>query len=56
MSIESYKQLCREDLEWLLKTKRTLERDHVQQILEWHIAHAQHILKLAEELSPQVSK
>ena len=30
----SYAQLIREDLEWLMKQPRTLEREHIRLILE----------------------
>lgn len=43
VNAETYRQLVREDLDWLLTTPRTLERDHVQQILEQQIRDAEEI-------------
>lgn len=36
----AYKKLIDENLEWLLKMPRTLERDHIEQVLRWHSQNA----------------
>ena len=36
----TYKKLIDENLEWLLKMPRTLERDHIEQVLRWHSQNA----------------
>lgn len=33
----AYKQLLEENIEWLLKQERTLERDHIEVVLKWEI-------------------
>lgn len=33
----AYRQLIDEDLAWLKQKTRTLERDHIEQIIEWSI-------------------
>lgn len=35
----AYEQLLREDLDWLLKQPRTLERDHIADVLRWNLSH-----------------
>ena len=34
----AYKQLIDEDIEWLKKQPRSLERDHIEVILTWSIS------------------
>lgn len=34
---KSYARLIQEDIEWLMKQPRTLERDHIKMILKWSI-------------------
>ncbi len=36
----AYKKLIDENLEWLMKMPRTLERDHIEQVLLWHSKNA----------------
>lgn len=33
----AYVKLIKEDLEWLLQQPRTLERDHIEDVLNWSI-------------------
>lgn len=33
----AYRQLINEDLAWLKQKTRTLERDHIEQIIKWSI-------------------
>lgn len=33
----AYQKLVKEDLEWLQKQPRSLERDHIEQVLKWSI-------------------
>jgi len=40
LNADAYRKLVREDIEWLLRQPQTLERDHIQQILEWQIEYA----------------
>jgi hypothetical protein len=56
VNADTYRVLCREDLDWLMTTPRTLERDHIQVILEWHIRNAEHVVELCRKLDPEVSK
>ena len=37
MDNKKYKELIKEDLKWLNKQPRTLERDHIQNILQYTI-------------------
>lgn len=41
----TYRKLVREDLDWLLTVPRTLERDHIQLILEQQIRDAAEIVE-----------
>jgi len=34
---QAYQQLVDEDLAWLAQQPRTLERDHIEQIIRWSI-------------------
>ncbi len=47
----AYRKLVQEDLDWLLTTPRTLERDHVEAILKWQIQHAEIVIKMARDAS-----
>jgi hypothetical protein len=44
LNSEAYRKLIREDLDWLLRQPRTLERDHIQQILEWQMEYAKAVV------------
>lgn len=44
LNSEAYRKLIREDLDWLLKQPRTLERDHIQHILEWQMEYAEAVV------------
>ena len=43
INASAYRQLIDEDLEWLLSQPRTLERDHIEQILRWQHLHAKKV-------------
>jgi hypothetical protein len=43
VNTKAYRELVREDLEWLMAMPRTLERDHIEQILEHQIRDAEEI-------------
>lgn len=45
----AYKKLIDENLEWLLKMPRTLERDHIEQVLRWHSENASVVTALERE-------
>lgn len=34
MNRDAYEQIIKEDIDWLMKQPRTLERDHIQLVLE----------------------
>lgn len=36
---ESYKKLLQENLDWLLKQPRSLERDHIEQMIQYEMQH-----------------
>lgn len=42
----AYEQLLREDLEWLLAQPRTLERDHIADLLRWSLRNPKPTLTL----------
>lgn len=42
INFEAYKKLTAEDLEWLLKQPRSLERDRIEMILRRHIENRAH--------------
>ena len=46
---EAYRKLVREDIEWLLRQPRTLERNHIRQILEHQIRDAEEIVSRDRE-------
>lgn len=52
----AYRQLVDEDLEWLRKQPRTLERDHIEVILKWHIEHASAVIKYVREQTKDDAK
>ena len=43
VNAEAYRKLIREDIAWLDKMPRTLERDHILQVLECQIRNAETI-------------
>lgn len=40
---KAYQQLFDEDLDWLLKQPRSLERDHIEQCLRWMRANRENV-------------
>ncbi len=50
-----YEQLLREDLEWLLKQPRTLERDHIEYLLRWMLINNDEML-VAKYLGQAIGK
>ncbi len=45
----AYKKLIDENLEWLMTMPRTLERDHIEQVLRWHSKHAAFVTEFERE-------
>jgi hypothetical protein len=45
----AYKKLIDENIAWLLAQPRTLERDHIEQVLRWHSENAGVVTALERE-------
>lgn len=50
INAEAYRKLCEEDLAWLMTVPRTLEREHIAEILKWHIEHAKAAIQSFKEI------
>jgi len=57
LNMKAYRQLFDEDIEWLMKQKRTLEREHIRDCLEWMRDHKHQIdMEEAERVIAQQEK
>lgn len=48
---DAYRKLVQEDLDWLQTVPRTLERDHIIEILKWQIANSHTVIAMCRELT-----
>lgn len=44
-----YRELIQDDIDWLVEMPRTLERNHIIEILRWHIEHAASVIMYEHE-------
>lgn len=55
VNVESYKRICEEDLRWLLSVPHSLERQHIVEILKWHIENPQAAIDAFREIEEKRS-
>lgn len=50
INASAYRKLIEENIAWLMAMPRTLERDHIEQVLKWHSKNAAVVTAFEREI------